>query len=65
VLAGLLQLIERPASLFAPLIMVTVGVALLLANLHYLQFDSVWRLWPLVLIAMGMNILFSSRRGSS
>jgi hypothetical protein len=43
--------------------MVTVGVALLLANLHYLQFDSVWRLWPLVLIAMGLNILFSAGGG--
>ncbi len=60
VLAGLLQFVERPASVLGPLIMVTVGVALLLANLHYLQFDSVWRLWPLVLIAMGLNILFSS-----
>ena len=59
VIAGLLQLIERPASVFGPLIMVTVGAALLLANLHYLQFDSVWRLWPVVLIAMGLNILFS------
>jgi len=63
VLAGILNLVERPASIFAPVIMVTVGAALLLANLHVLEFESVWRLWPLVLIAMGLNILFSATRG--
>jgi lia operon protein LiaF len=62
VLAGILNLVERPASVFAPVIMVTVGMALLLANLHVLKFESVWRLWPLVLIAMGLNILFSAAR---
>jgi hypothetical protein len=65
ILAGVLNLIERPSSLFAPLIMVSVGAALLLSNLGYLQFQSVWRLWPLVLIAMGLNILYSNARGRS
>ena len=65
VLAGVLRLIERPASMFGPVIMMTVGVALLLSNLGYLQFESVWRLWPLVLIAMGLNILFSNARGKA
>ena len=63
VLAGVLNLIERPSSLFGPVIMITVGAALLLSNLGYLKFESVWRLWPLVLIAMGLNILFSNARG--
>ena len=63
VLAGLLNLLERPASVFAPIIMVTVGAALLLSNLHYLKFESVWRLWPLVLIALGLNTLFGGGKG--
>lgn len=63
VLAGLLNLIERPAQFFGPLIMITVGVALLLANLHVLEFEKVWRLWPVVMIAMGLNILISGGKG--
>ena len=63
VLAGVLNLIERPASVFAPIIMITVGAALLLSNLGYLKFESAWRLWPLVLIAMGLNILVTGGRG--
>lgn len=61
VIAGLLNLIEKPAAPFMPLIMLTVGSALLLANLHVVQLGSVWRLWPLVLIAMGLNILVGQR----
>ena len=43
-----------------PVIMITVGVALLLANLHVIEFAKVWRMWPVVMIAMGLNILFAS-----
>jgi hypothetical protein len=63
VLAGVLNLIERPASVFAPIIMITVGIALLLSNLGYLKFASVWRLWPVVLIAMGLNIVLQGGKG--
>jgi len=65
VLAGLLNLIERPANFFGPLIMMTAGVALLLANLHVLEFESVWRLWPVLMIAMGLNILLSAGKGKA
>jgi hypothetical protein len=33
-----------------------------MSNLGYLEFESVWRLWPVVLIAVGLNILFSNAR---
>ncbi len=61
IIAGLLNLIERPASPFGPLAMLTVGVALLLANLGIVHMGSVWKLWPLVLIAVGLNILLGQR----
>jgi cadmium resistance protein CadD (predicted permease) len=62
VIAGVLNLIEKPAAPFGPLILITVGVALLLAKRHVVQMSSVWQLWPVVLIALGLNILLS--RGS-
>jgi hypothetical protein len=61
VIAGLLNLIEKPAAPFGPLILVTVGSALLLANLKVLKIGSVMQLWPLVLIAIGLNILLGQR----
>ena len=63
VIAGLLALIEKPASIFGPIVMLTVGAALLLKNLGYLRIESVWKLWPLILIALGLNSLFASRGG--
>lgn len=60
VIAGLLSLIERPGAAMGPVIMITVGVALLLANLHVIEFAKVWRMWPVVMIALGLNILFAS-----
>lgn len=63
VLAGLLNLIERPASLFGPIALIIAGTTILLANLGYLELESLWRLWPVVLIAVGLNILFSNARG--
>ena len=65
VIAGLLSLIERPPSIFGPLIMLTIGAALLLKNLGYLKLESIWKLWPLILIALGLNSLFSSKGGKA
>lgn len=44
-------------------IMITVGVALLLANLQVIEFAKVWRMWPVLMIAMGLNILFAGGKG--
>jgi hypothetical protein len=63
VLAGILNLVERPAKVFAPVVMIVVGVAVLLSKLGYLELSQVWKLWPIVLIAMGVSILAASGRG--
>ena len=43
VIAGLLNLIERPAAAMGPIIMIAVGAGLLLANLHVIQFEQIGR----------------------
>ena len=47
-------------SVFWPLILIGLGVVLLLSNMHYLPgnvWDWVWRLWPVILIAWGLDAL--------
>jgi hypothetical protein len=52
----------RRHSLFWPTLLVGVGLIWLLSNLGYIQpfsVGSVLRLWPILLIIMGVDILFS------
>jgi hypothetical protein len=51
-------------SLFWPITFIGAGVALLLSNLGYLPWASwniLWRLWPLLLIALGIDLLIGRR----
>ena len=46
--------------MFWPLVLVGAGVLLLLSNLGYVPWQSwtvLWRLWPLLLIALGIDVL--------
>ena len=55
---------RRPPSFFWPLILVGSGVLLLLSNLGYVPWGSwnvLWRLWPLLLIALGIDVLIGRR----
>lgn len=51
---------EHQRSVIGPLILITIGLLLLLANLGYLPF-SLWemafRFWPLILIILGLDII--------
>ncbi|MCL4395734.1 MAG: cell wall-active antibiotics response protein [Chloroflexi bacterium] len=55
---------HRRPSLIGPLILITIGVLFLLANLGMLPY-SFWeiaaRFWPLVLILVGLEIIFGRR----
>jgi hypothetical protein len=47
-----------------PFILITLGVIFLLNNLGILSWsvwDMIWRLWPVLLIAIGLDILFGRR----
>lgn len=55
---------RRSFSVFWPVVLVMAGALLLLENLGYLSglsWGTVWRLWPLLLIALGIDTLFSRR----
>lgn len=55
---------RRRPSFFWPLVLVGAGAILLLSNLGYLPWSSwgmLWRLWPLFLIALGVDLLIGRR----
>jgi hypothetical protein len=55
---------RSPPSFFWPLVLIGGGVVLLLANLGYLPWQSwnlIWRLWPLLLVALGIDVLIGRR----
>jgi LiaI-LiaF-like transmembrane region len=55
---------RRRGGFVWPLILITLGVMFLLSNLGMLNWnvwDAIWRLWPVLLIAIGLDILFGRR----
>lgn len=58
---------KRYPNLFWPVILVGAGVILLLSNLGLMDFEisnllNIFQLWPLLLVAIGINLLFGGRR---
>lgn len=52
---------RRRGSLFGPLLLIALGLVFLLRNLGYLQNDiwsSLWQLWPIVLIVIGLDNIY-------
>ncbi len=52
-------------KVFGGLVLIVLGILLLLINLGYLGFDiffSIFELWPLILIAIGVNIIFKNNQ---
>jgi hypothetical protein len=50
--------------LFWPIVLITSGILLLLSNLGYLpepSWNLLWRLWPVILIALGVDVLIGRR----
>jgi len=55
---------RRPPSVFWPIIFIGAGVVLLLTTLGYLpplSWGILWRLWPLLIIALGIDLLIGRR----
>ena len=60
ILAGVLHLIETPGVAFLPIVMIAVGGAFLLMHLGYLHVNNLWRMWPVLIIAVGLKIVLGS-----
>ena len=57
---------QRGVRLFWPIILIGVGAILLLSNLGYIQgnpWTIIFQLWPVLLIALGLEILFGGATG--
>lgn len=55
---------RRSRSFFWPLLLIGGGVVLLMSNLGYIPWSSwnvLWRLWPLALVAIGIDIMIGRR----
>ena len=55
-------------SVFWPLLLIGAGVLLLMSNLGYISLPAwsvLWRLWPLTLVAIGIDIIFGRSRFGS
>jgi hypothetical protein len=55
---------HRPPSVFWPLVLIVSGTLLLLTNLGYLPWtvwNNLWRFWPVLLIALGLDVLIGRR----
>ena len=55
---------NRPRSFFWPILFIGAGVVLLLANLNIIPLPSLsflFRLWPVLLIVAGLDILIGRR----
>lgn len=55
---------KKPVSLFGPVLLIAVGLILLMNTLGYLEWSAWWsllRLWPVLLIAAGLDILLGRR----
>jgi hypothetical protein len=64
---------NKTPNLFWPVVLIGAGAILLLTNLNLIEFElldllSIVRLWPLLLVALGLNLMFgrnNSRAGSA
>jgi predicted membrane protein len=62
---GAVQLFDRPRSLLGPGIVIGIGVILLLFTTDVVTGSVFALLWPALLIAVGVGILFRHGRGSA
>ena len=55
---------RRRGGFVWPLVLISLGAIFLLNNFNVLSWDVwdlIWRLWPVLLVAIGLDILFGRR----
>jgi hypothetical protein len=56
----------RGRSIVWPLILISVGAVFLLSNLGIISWDvwdTLWRMWPILLVAIGIDLIFGRKSG--
>ncbi len=53
---------EQNISLFIAVVMLALGIIFQLANLDIIRFRDITRLWPIVLIVLGIKFIYSYSR---
>ena len=57
---------RRPGSVVWPLLLISLGLVFLLNNLGVISWNVwnvLWRMWPVVLVAIGLDLVFGRRSG--
>jgi hypothetical protein len=57
---------RRPGSVVWPLLLISLGLVFLLNNLGVISWNVwnvMWRMWPVVLVAIGLDLIFGRRSG--
>ena len=62
IIIGLIKLKDQDRG--AGLIFILIGVLLLLTIHDVVEWNSIWRLWPLILIFIGLSMIFKGRRSN-
>lgn len=44
------------------IVLIAIGVLLLLQNFGILNWGSLWKFWPLILVALGISMLLPKRQ---
>lgn len=44
------------------IILIVLGVAFLLSNFGLIAWESIWKFWPLILVAAGIGMLFPRKQ---
>ena len=60
VIAGVLQIVEK-RSVFGGLVLLLLGGVFQLSNLHMVRIHNLAQYWPVLLVALGLQIVLSAR----
>ncbi len=60
VIAGALQIVEK-RSVFGGVVLLVLGAVFQLSNLHVLNIHNLAQYWPVLLVALGLQIVLSAR----
>lgn len=61
-----MEQVKQRGSIFGPVLLIGLGILLLLSNIGLISmnvWELLFRFWPVLLIAIGLDVLFGRRRG--